>query len=512
MTAPTSRGSGTISRGFPVIAVLLVMGCAEQRPPFDVHEASVAEMQAAMEAGEATSVALVEGYLERILAFDSGPDGLNALIHLDSGALAVAAALDGERARGQLRGPLHGIPVLLKDNINTVDMPTTAGSIALTGMIPDDDAPLVSLLREAGAVILGKTNLHEFAFGYTTISSLGGQTRNAYAPDRLPGGSSGGTGAAIAASFASFGYGTDTCGSVRVPSALNGLYGLKGTWGLVNTEGIIPLALTQDVAGPLARSVSDLALAMEVVSGFLAGQGGPEGQEGGMTLDADALDGARLGVLDHYFGDAPEDEAVAALVREALRDLETSGAVLVDFDLPDIASLLQGTSVIVQEFRRDLDAYLAGESASPVSSLREIVEQGLHHPAVEGSLNAALQNAGVEGEAYQATLSRQAALRESLLQAMDDQDIDALVYPVVRRPAGAVGEGQGGVNCQLASATGFPALAMPTGRLDANGVPTGIELLARPFEEGRLLSLAYAWEQSGVRRDPPPNTPSLVSP
>jgi len=505
MTSPPFRGSGTISRCFPVIAALMAVGCAEERPPFDVHEASVAEMQAAMESGEVTAVELVEGYLERVLAFDSGPDGLNALIHLDSGALAVAAALDEERARGQLRGPFHGIPVLLKDNINAVDMPTTAGSIALKGMIPDDDAPLVSLLREAGAVILGKTNLHEFAFGYTTISSLGGQTRNAYAPDRLPGGSSGGTGAAIAASLASLGYGTDTCGSVRVPSALNGLYGLKGTWGLVNTEGIIPLALTQDVAGPMARTVSDLALAMQVVSRSLA-------DAGGMTLDTNALDGARLGVLEHYFGDAPEDEVVGALVREALRDLENAGANLVDVDLPDIASLLQGTSVIVQEFRRDLDAYMAVETASPVSSLREIVEQGLHHPAVEGSLNAALQNSGVEGNAYQATLSRQTVLRESLLQAMDDQDIDALAYPVLRRPAGAVGQGQGGVNCQLASATGFPALAMPTGRLDANGVPTGIELLARPFEEGRLLSLAYAWEQSGVRRASPPNTPSLLAP
>ncbi|MDQ8168754.1 MAG: amidase family protein, partial [Gemmatimonadota bacterium] len=234
----------------------------------EITEASVTDVQAALTAGRMSSVQLVKMYLARIAAYDHAGPELNSLIRINPKAAAEAAALDAERKAGKVRGPMHGIPVIIKDNYDTGDMPTSAGSLAMATSQPSRDGFVVKKLRDAGAIILGKSNLHELAAGITSISSLGGQTRNPYDPTRCPGGSSGGTGAAIAASFATVGWGSDTCGSIRIPSAFNALVGLRPTQGMVSRRGIVPLSHTQDIGGPLARTVTDLAIALDVSVGY----------------------------------------------------------------------------------------------------------------------------------------------------------------------------------------------------------------------------------------------------
>ena len=261
-----------------------------------------------MDTGRTTSAELTAAYLARIAAYDQEGPRLNAMIRINPSAIAHAEALDAERASQGRRGPLHGIPIILKDNYDTFDMPTTAGTLALAGMVPPDDASQVRLLREAGVVILGKANMHELASGITTVASLGGQTLNPYNLGRNPGGSSGGTGAAIAASFGAIGGCSDTCGSIRIPSAHNNLVGLRPTKGLSSIDGIIPLSHTQDVGGPLARSVHDLAIALDATIGpdpadlatqILDGRTLPRFAD---ALSTDALDGARIGILASHFG------------------------------------------------------------------------------------------------------------------------------------------------------------------------------------------------------------------
>jgi len=252
---------------FLLVVCLLTSKMSAQTQDFDAFEMTIRELQTAMERGETTSQELVRQYLERIDAFDRRGPKLNAIIYINPRAIEEAEALDHERERNQARGPLHGIPILLKDNYDTYDMPTTASAVALTGFVPPDDGYQVRKLREAGAVFIGKTNMHEFARGIETISSLGGQTLNPYEPRRNPGGSSGGTAAAVAANFAAVGMGSYTCGSIRIPSANNNLFGLRVTQGLSSRDGIIPLSHTQDVGGPLARSMIDLVTVLDATVG-----------------------------------------------------------------------------------------------------------------------------------------------------------------------------------------------------------------------------------------------------
>src|SRR5215217_6142077 len=240
---------------------------AARQPAFDVYEASVSDLQAAMTAGRATAESLVDAYLARIAAYDARGPQIKAMVRINPNARADARRLDDERRQGRVRGPLHGIPIILKDNFDTADLPTSGGSLALANHQTQGDAFVVRKLRDAGAIILGKSNMHELAAGITTISSLGGQTRNPYDPRRCPGGSSGGTGAAVAASFAAVGWGSDTCGSIRIPSAFGSLAGLRPTQGLVSRSGVMPLSHTQDIPGPLARTVTDLAIALDVSVG-----------------------------------------------------------------------------------------------------------------------------------------------------------------------------------------------------------------------------------------------------
>ncbi len=477
-------------------------------------ERSIPELQTAMQAGTVTARDLVSESLARIDAYDDRGPALNTMLAINPRALEAADALDVERRAKGPRGPLHGIPVVIKDNYETADMPTTGGSLALAGFETGRDAFQVRRLREAGAVILGKTNLHELAYGLTSASSLGGQTRNPYDPARNPGGSSGGTAAAVAASFVAAGMGTDTCGSIRIPAAHNNLFGLRVTPGLSSGRGIIPLSHSQDVAGPLARSVIDLVIMLDATVGV-----DPEDPatvlpvarpRSYMSAVGDSsLRGIRIGRLVPLFGAESEDEEVAAIAGAALDALADIGADVVDVAMPDLQELLQGTGLINAEFKFDLLDYFRDLPGAPVRSLADILADGRYHPVVETVFKRAESAPAPDSDETRLIHERRQVLRARVIAVMDELRLDALAYPPVRRVAAPVGEPQPGANCQLSAATGLPAISMPSGFSDA-GLPIGIELLARPFREPRLLAVAYAYEQAVRPRRAPGSTPPLT--
>ena len=415
-----------------------------------------------------------------------------------------------------MRGPLHGIPVLIKDNYDTADMPTSGGALGLATLQPAADAFQVKKLRDAGAVILGKTTMHELAAGITTISSLTGQTRNPYDLFRVPGGSSGGTGAAIGASFAAAGMGSDTCGSIRIPAANQNLVGLRGTHGLSSRSGVMPLSSTQDIAGPLARTrhrsrdharrdgrarsrpIRSRPRAPRTFRSRIA-----------TRSTADGLKGARIGVLRALWGTAPEDDEVAGIVRKALDGFKAQGAEVVDITVPGLDDLLRDSSVIGDEFKFDLAAYLAKQPNAPVKSLGEIIDRGLHHAELDATFRLRNQPEKRETEHYRQAMIKRRALRAAVLATLEEQRIDALAYPTLRRKPALIGEAQGGTNCQLSATTGLPAIAMPAG-FSTDGLPIALELLGGAWEEAKLLKYAFAWEQATKPRRPPFSTPPLV--
>jgi amidase len=312
----------------------------------EVLEATIPQLRAALTSGAVTSRDLVAMYLARIDAYDQNGPVLNAISVTNRNALAEADTRDAERRANAPRGLLHGIPVIVKDNYDTADMQTGAGSRALAGWMPPDDAFLVKKLREAGAIIIAKSNMREFAYGITTLGSLFGQTRNPYALDRNPGGSSGGTGAAIAANFAAVGMGSDTCGSIRIPASHNSLVGIRGTQGLASRSGIIPLSSTQDIGGPIARTVTDLAIVLDATVGYdptdpqTAASVGNTPKSYTDHLQLTALRGARIGFLTALLGTDPADAEVAAVVRGAVEEMKGQGAEIVEVAIPDLGELL----------------------------------------------------------------------------------------------------------------------------------------------------------------------------
>jgi len=506
-----------IRAGTAMIVLATVVGhAAAQSPIVDrvVVEGTITDLQQAMASGRLTSVDLVRAHRARIAAYDQQGPTLNAMIRLNPNAERDAAAFDRERRAGRVRGPLHGIPVVIKDNYDTFDMPTSGSSLALAALRPTDDAFIVRRLREAGAVILGKTNMHELAAGITSVSSLGGQTHNPYDPRRCPGGSSGGTGAAVAASFAVVGWGSDTCGSIRIPSAYGSLFGLRPTSGLVSRDGVIPLSHTQDVIGPLARTVTDLAIALDITVGRDSADSITKALDGRATprfvesLDRNALRGARLGILRNLFTNIDGD--IADTVRAAARAMGGQGAEVIDVSIADFDSLLAASSVIGYEFKWDLIDYLAKVPNAPVKSLREIIDHGMHHEALDGTFRARDTVQTRDSEGYRKAMAKQDLIRHRLIALFDSLRLDALVYPTMQRRPAIVGEPQVGGTCQLSSHSGFPALSLPAG-FTSDGLPVGLELLGRPFSDTRLVALAYAFEQApgGVRRRPPATTPVL---
>ena len=493
-------------------------GVVESGAGFDVAERTIAELASALEAGEVTSRELVTGYLARIEAFDQRGPRLNAMVTLDERAFAEADRLDAERAAGQVRGRLHGIPVVVKDNYDIAGMPTTAGAIGLATSIPPDDAFQVRRLREAGAIILGKTNMHELARGITTVSSMAGQTRNPYDPTRNPGGSSGGTGAAVAASFAAAGMGSDTCGSIRIPAAHHALAGLRGTRGLASGDGIVPLSTTQDIGGPLARSVEDLAIMLDATVGVDPADETTRRSEGRIpdtftgTLDPRGLQGARVALLEELLGDAGADRPVRTVIEAAAEEMTAQGAVVVEVGETDFGAILRDASLIGLEFKVDFDRYLANTPGAPVGSLAELVELGLYHQVLgAGALRSSLEIDTLDTDEYRERLARRAEVQAAVVALLDEHDLTALLYPTIRQTARPIGQAQPGSNCALSATSGLPAITVPAGYA-ADGMPVGLEMIGREFAEADLLRLAYAYEQATRHRLPPDSTPSLLTP
>ena len=503
---------------FGVVAALSAAVLHAQRgsapPPtsFSVVEKSIVELKNAMEAKQVTSRQIVEQYLERIRKYDKAGPQINAFIAINPRALQTADALDAERRAGKVRGPLHGIPIVVKDNYATADMPTTAGSLALAGFQTGRDAFMVKKLRDAGAIVIGKTNLHELAYGITSISSMGGQTKNPYDLTRNPGGSSGGTGAAVAASFGAAGLGTDTCGSIRNPSSENNLFGLRGTLGLSSRDGIVPLSHTQDIGGPLARTVTDLILMLDATVGFDANDPLTANSKGRIPktylsgVGDSSLGDVQIGVLTPLFGNGLQDEEVANIVRKAIERLRGIGARVSEVTIPGFDEMMQGTSVINAEFKFDLNGFLAKYPKAPVHSLGEILDRGLYTSAIDGVLRRSEAVESRETEEYSTSLARRDLARQRVVAAMVSQGITALAYPTLRRKPALIGEPQAGSNCQLSPTTGLPAISVPAG-FTADGLPVGMDLLGGEFAEQTLLRIAFSYEREVHPRRPPSTTP-----
>ncbi|HLG56527.1 MAG TPA: amidase family protein [Vicinamibacterales bacterium] len=492
-----------------------------QRAAFVVEEATIGGIHAALAAGHTTCLQIVETHLRRIEAFDKRGPVLNAMIAINRAALDAAAEWD--RARIASRVPLRSldcIPVILKDNFDTADMPTTGGSVTLASSVPLRDAFVVKKLREAGAIILGKANLTELALGGTTVSSLGGQTRNPYDLTRTPGGSSGGTGAAIAASFGVVGTGTDTGQSVRSPASAQSLTGLRPTRGLISRSGIIPISPTQDEAGPIARTVEDTARLLDVMAGYDPDD--PITAFGAhripstytASLDAGVLNGARIGVLTQVFGREPVHEQVNRVVEAAIEQMKRAGAVVIEITIPRLERLTDGVQVADYEAKAAFDSYVArlGPLAA-VKSFDELVARGEFHPYVRASLEAERRAHGNEAE-YQKRLLRRHDLRQAVMIAFAANGLDAILYPHQQRLVVPIGEEQVERNGVLSNSTGFPAIAFPGGFSTPTdsaplGVPVGIELLGPEWSEPTLLRLAFAFEQAAKVRRPPASTPRL---
>lgn len=485
---------------------------------YRVVETSIAEVHRAVEAGELTFRSLVGLYLRRIEVYDQST-GLNSIVVVNPYALQRAQELDKEYTKTGVLRPLHGVPVIVKDNYDTHDLQTSAGSLSLKGSLPPDDAFQVRRIREAGAIVLAKSNMAEWAFSpHLTESSIAGVTRNPYDLGRVPAGSSGGTGASVAASFGAVGLGTDTGNSIRGPSAHCCLVGIRSTMGLTSRDGIVPLNLMNDVGGPMARTVEDAVRVFQVLAGYDPADPITERCRDRLPesytefLDADGLKGARVGVFRYYTDLETADSHVKRVFNEAVADIEALGAVVVDpFEVHDFEELSK--ELWKERFRVDLEAYLAslGERA-PYTSLAEIVDSGLYSPHVENRLKRALKvdpEKAVLSDVY--TEPRNVAFREAVLEAMDEHKLDAFVYPTWNNPPRKIGdmESQAGDNSQKISPhTGLPALTVPMGFTYGN-LPAGLQIVGRLFGEPDVIRIAYAYEQSTGHRRPPSAFPEL---
>lgn len=503
------------------LCLILLTGLAA-RAETPLHEASVEQLQAKMAAGELTSRALTQYFLARIEAVDRKGPKLNSIIEVNPDALKIADALDAERRARKVRGPLHGIPVLLKDNIDTGDaMLTTAGSLALVGSKPRGDAFIVKQLRAAGAVILGKTNLSEWANFRSTRSSSGwsgrgGQTRNPYAPDRSPCGSSSGSGSAVAAGLAVFAVGTETNGSIVCPSAVNGIVGVKPTVGLASRSGIIPISASQDTAGPMARTVKDAALLLAGMMGAdqedtatdaLKDRALPDLMSG---LKPDALRGKRIGVARNMAG---FHEGVDVVFEAALKQLTAAGAVLVDPATlkPEGASSKDQFAVLLYEFKDGLNRYLATRDGGP-RTLAELIEfnkkeaaRELPYFGQEIFLQAQEKGPLTDKDYIEAHQRSRKANREGIDAVLKEHKLDAIVAPTLG-PAWVIdlinGDKYigGGVSTPPAVA-GYPHVTVPAGYL--HGLPIGLSFIGAAWSEPQLLGLAYGFEQATHARKPP---------
>jgi len=525
----------SVRHSFTVLGALLctaIMGFAPAASARQVEfdQASIAEINAAFSAGTLTAEKLTELYLARIAAYDRAGPKLHAVITLNPKALEQARALDAERKAKGPRSPMHGIPVVLKDNMDTFDMPTTGGSIVLEGSMPPDDAFMVKKLRDAGAIILAKVNLGEFASGQR--SSLGGASLNPHDLARTPSGSSSGSGVAVAAGYAPLAFGSDTGGSVRFPASANGVAGLKPTTGLLSRDGIIPNSLTLDSAGPLARSVTDIAISLGVMTGVdpadpaTQRSAGKSEKDYTKFLQADALKGARIGFARDFSGGDPDvdwvmDASVAAMKK--------AGATVVDVRIPKWfldSAYPMAIALIAPEFQGPFEDYLKTLGPKYPHSINELVDRSFAYPSLgkdgagpnparwNGLRDRARAGLTPAEPAYVALSTYYVPMSRVLMDGiMAQQKLDAIVYPAQLRRPGRVDEngpagGPPGPGI-IANLTGFPDLVVPAG-FTTDDLPVGISFLGPAFSEPKLLALGYSFEQAtrAIRR--PVHTPALA--
>ena len=486
----------------------------------DIFEKSIPELEAQMRNGSLTSEQLTLYYLRRIKVYDGC---LNSMITVNPAALEVAKQKDAERAAGRAVGPLHGIPVVLKDNYDTRDMKTTSGALAFKDLQPGRDAFTVQKLREAGAVIIGKANLTELANHGMSVSSMGGQTLNPYDLTRTPGGSSGGTGAAVAANFATAGTGSDTVNSIRSPSSANSLVGIRPTRGLVSRTGISPCSEFQDQGGPIARSVTDAAILLGVMAGYDPADASTSVMKDRKipdytrALTGNAVKGKKIALLSTNLG---HDSEVRRVMEGAVRDFKALGADVVTVDIPElrVSDLIKHNDVQRWEQSISLDNYLKElGKAAPVRNTKEYVATGLITPSVAEDMAAkAAEVNPADNPEYKARLARNARLHDFVVNYMAEHGIDAFLYPLQSILVVQTNDkrGQAERNGLMASVTGLPAITLPGGFSSVTstapqGVPVGVELMGAPFSEELLIGMGYAYEQATKHRKAPAAFPDL---
>lgn len=498
---------------------------AQAPPPFQVEEASIADIHAAFKAGRLTCRGLVERYLRRIDAYDKNGPGVNAIVTVNSRALADADALDQRFTAGGPVGALHCVPMIVKDNFETVGLQSSNGSLTFEGYVPAADAFQVARIKAAGAIVLAKSNLAEWAFtpNETLSSILPGYTKNPYALDRVTAGSSGGTAASIAASFGAIGLGSDTGNSIRGPSSHQALVGIRSTMGLTSRAGVFPLSVLADIAGPMGRTVADVATVFQVIVGedpndpvttAARGRALPNYSAG---LSRDALRGKRIGVLRQAYERDSTDAEVVQVFTRAVDDLKRAGAIIVD------PSAIEGLDAIrrppgmaqCQGFKYDINQFLAArKGAVPVADLTAIVKGGKFHPTVRRQLEQTEQGPapGPGTPECLADAAYREEVRGAVLKTMTAMKIDAFVYPTWSNPPRLIGDlnTPGGDNSQFFSpTTGWPAVQVPMGYTRGGLLPAGMTFFGRAWSEADLLAYAYAYEQATQHRRPPPTTPPL---
>jgi len=490
-------------------------------------EATIGEVHEALIAGRLTVRVLVEGYLARIEAYDRHGPMLNAIVTINENALLEADRLDGEFGlHRRLTGPLHGVPLLVKDQVATAGVMTTFGSIALDGYIPPDDATLVAQLKKAGAIVLAKTAMPDFATSWFSNSSKSGTTRNPYDLGRDPGGSSSGTGAALAASLGLAGIGADTGGSIRVPASFNSLVGIRVTPGLISRSGVSALVAFLDTAGPMARTVTDAALVLDAMVGFdpadeytSAYIAARPPSHYSNTLNAGALRGARIGVLRQAFGRQgdPDCASVNSVIERAVAMMADAGATLVDVEIPSLGAFMTSTSLYLTHSRHDLNHFLAEQPGIPYSTIESIVRDGKYDPSLEWLVAMANGPAMPSDDPeYFPKMAEREKFQRAVVNAMARASVAVIVYPTVQVPAPTRSDIDAGrwtveafpTNTMIAPQAGLPAATVPAGGTPA-GLPVGLEILGSPFGEVTVLSIAYAFEQIAGGRIVPATTPEL---
>jgi Asp-tRNA(Asn)/Glu-tRNA(Gln) amidotransferase A subunit family amidase len=488
---------------------------------FSIEETTIADVHAAYRDGSLTARALVDAYLERIEAYDRAGPALNSIVTVNDSAGALADELDAAlECTGELSGPLHGVPVLVKDQAETAGIPTAFGSEAAAGYVPDEDATAIGQLKQAGAIILAKTAMPDWASSWFGYSSRSGETRNSFAHDRDPGGSSSGTGASVSANLGLVGVGEDTGGSIRLPASFNCLVGLKVTPGLISRTGMSPLVVFQDSAGPMARTVTDTALLLDGLVGFDAADeytataaiARPPASYA-EHLDEGALTSARVGVLRDAFGsdDDPDCATVNAVIEAALESMRAGGAELVELTIPDLMEQIIYTSLYITHSRHDLNAFFASRPQLEISTVEDLLARKKYHPMLDllEEIGRGPADPREDPEYLEKYVARERFQRQ-VVNVMAANSIDVICFPSVQVVPPTRAELNSGrwptlefpTNTLVAAQTWMPAMSVPAGFTDA-GLPIGLELMALPYDEPTLFRIGYAFEQATRHRRAP---------